>query len=539
MRIIKPITILLFSFLIVFNSFSQQSSVFNYLPPDAKMIIKVNPASLGQKIKWEEVLTYKIFEAPVKELPQAGKEFLENPSLTGIDLKQGFFIVSFPNVNKEKSDPVFYGTPADTAKIAAMVKKMFPGKKPIKTNNGKLIVDKHTAFAWNNEVVILTGDDTKKDSLTKPPTASAELLSMNQLTDRCKMLLSKHNPSLGNNDFSSLHDEQGDVLMWINTSLPSGMQTKKKLPGVFEMLNKNFSQKGNFVSCVMNFENGKIAFQMKQYVSESLDSFYEKYPLANINTELLKKLPADHPILLFTFSFSPEMLTSLFAKTGADKLIDSASDHKINLNEMFSAIKGDVTLAIMKADEVGEEDSVTQAMGGVELFIAGNINDKEKFKTINDLFQNKNTDPSKTNPRTTKPVMLSNDSIFVFCFSKTAGQKFLGSPGNNEEIKKLFDPYKNNSSVAIVDLRTILGFAMQTVAKGKSEEEIKHTAEVLGMFDKMIVFGSMHDNHTILTNMELTLTDKNENSLKQFFNLINLFYSMKPKTSTTYNERHE
>jgi hypothetical protein len=59
--------------------YSQTNTVLNYLPKDAKVIIKLNPASLGQKIKWEELIKYKMFEDLIKEAPEA-KDFLRDPS---------------------------------------------------------------------------------------------------------------------------------------------------------------------------------------------------------------------------------------------------------------------------------------------------------------------------------------------------------------------------------------------------------------------------------------------------------------------------
>jgi hypothetical protein len=81
-----------------------------------------------------------------------------------------------------------------------------------------------------------------------------------------------------------------------------------------------------------------------------------------------------------------------------------------------------------------------------------------------------------------------------------------------------------------------MGLAMQS-AKGRSEEEAKRASEVLDTFDKLVGYGGQHDNKSILSTLELVLVNKDENSLKQFLNLIDLFYSMKHKGSTAYNNR--
>src|SRR5215510_13833074 len=127
MKFPKLFTILLFSFLVSSTILSQTNAVLSYLPANAKMIIKINPASLGQKMKWEDLVKYKMFEDFLKEVPNEGKDFIKNPSQTGIDLSQGLFVVIPAGTNKEK--PVIYGIPKDTAQFAVMIKKLNPEKK--------------------------------------------------------------------------------------------------------------------------------------------------------------------------------------------------------------------------------------------------------------------------------------------------------------------------------------------------------------------------------------------------------------------------
>jgi hypothetical protein len=103
-------------------------------------------------------------------------------------------------------------------------------------------------------------------------------------------------------------------------------------------------------------------------------------------------------------------------------------------------------------------------------------------------------------------------------------------------MEKMVEPYKDNPSAFIIDLRTVFGFAMQSMLKNKTEEEVKQASQVLGMFDKIVSYGGQHDNKFVSRTVELTLTNKDENSLKQFMNLLNLFYSLKPKASTAYNQ---
>jgi hypothetical protein len=58
---------------------------------------------------------------------------------------------------------------------------------------------------------------------------------------------------------------------------------------------------------------------------------------------------------------------------------------------------------------------------------------------------------------------------------------------------------------------------MQTMAKGRSDEDAKQASEVLKVFDKLISYGGEYNNNSTSSTVELTLTNKDENSLKQFY----------------------
>ena len=124
---------------------------------------------------------------------------------------------------------------------------------------------------------------------------------------------------------------------------------------------------------------------------------------------------------------------------------DSLNKSNIKKEDVLAALKGDATAGgEQRPVIISEEDSVTRKMNGMQVFVAGSINDKEKFKNLTALLQTKR-DSGNDSPvgKIPKPFILSNDSIFVASISQMAAQKFLSSPGNNSEMEKLFQPYKD------------------------------------------------------------------------------------------------
>jgi hypothetical protein len=524
---IKLTVILLFIFFPTLV-FSQANPVLSYLPGDAKMIIKINSGRLAKKINWDELMQTKMFEDLTKQAPDEGKDLLKDPSQAGVDLSQGFYVVTYENKNSKKAEPTFYGMLKDTAQFRATIKKLNPEKKMEKAGSVNWMIDKNTVIGWNHEIFIISGNPNKKDqtNISDPKAkAAADLAKTKQLIERCKSLLTKKQVQFSNESFNSLLKEDGDVLVWSNNSINSQPKNNKSAQ-LFGMGNKNF-RKGTYSTTIVNFENGKITCQSKRYLTPSLDSLHKQYPLQNINTGLLEKLPAGLPFLIGSVDISPQMLKEFYSKSGIDKFIDSISQHKIKTNDILSSLKGDISVGILKAYEFGKEDTVTQAMGGVQLFVTGHISDKEKFKALAKQIEEKMEDTANKKKTKMKPIILYNDSIFVISLSQIAGQKFLDSNGTNEETKKLLDPYLDYPAAFLINLKNIFGMAMPLITKGKSEDEAKKISDALDVFDKMTSYGGHYTDKYILTNFDLTLTNKDENSLKQLFDLINLAYLSK------------
>lgn len=533
MKAIKQLMVLVLTCCETLLCFSQSNTVLHYLPEDAKMIIKINFASLGQRMKWEEFTKSKMFEAMIKDVSEEGKKFLTNPGGTGIDLSQGIFVFLPADKINVKSEPVIYGALKDTSQFGAMVRKLVANPQIIRIGKGKLVINKNTAIAWNKEIFIITGDGSKNvpaysadESKTAGNPAKTKLFA-----EKCKVLLDKQRTPIGNEHFISLLKEDGDAYVWINNIIPSTAR-RDKTPQMVSVFSKNMMRSSNYTAGVITFQNGKISMGIKRYITATLDSLYKRYPVQTMNTELARRLPAGHPIVLYSFRFSPAMINEFIVKAGMDKYIDSLSKKKIKIDDIIAAVRGDVTAVIMKSDELNEADSISQAMNGIQVFVAGGINNKEKFEELSELLQAGKNDTAGTQQgKKTKPVILSKDSIFVLSLSRLAAQKFLESPGTNEEMKTFMAPYAHYPSACVVDLKTIFGFVMQGVSKNRSEEEVRQAYQALGMFDKLVTYGGLYTNGYLSSTMELILSNKEENSLKQFINLFELFNLMGNKKS--------
>jgi len=483
-------------------------------------------------MKWEEFTKTMLFEEMTKDATEEGKAFLKNPKSTGIDMNQGIFVV-IPAPNKDnKTQPVIYGVPRDTGQFVAMIRKLAPTSSRIKISNGKLLIYKQTAIAWNKDIFVMALDDIKSGPVNAADKSSAadDAAKEKRLTEKCKLLLTKQKAAFANEHFTSLLREDGDAYLWIN-SMQSQSQ-KAKMPQFVQMLNKNMLNSATYSAGVIRFENGRTTMQMKRYIPPTIDSLYRKYPPKNINTVLTGKLPGGQPIFVYSLNFSPAMLNEIFLRAGADRYVDSLSKKNLKMDDIVSAIRGDVAMAVIKVNDTGDEDSITRAMGGTQFFLAGGIHDKQKFDALSSALQTQKDTTKNQTSKKMKPLFFSNDSLFVVSLSERAAQKFLRSPSTNGEMKNFFAPYQNYPNACRIDLKTIFGFVMQGAAKKRTDEEVRQMSETLGSFDVLVSYGGVYNNGSLSNTMQLMLTNKDENSLKQFINLLDLFYLMGHKKSS-------
>jgi hypothetical protein len=298
------------------------------------------------------------------------------------------------------------------------------------------------------------------------------------------------------------------------------------------MMNLGMLQQGNQMAGVLRFEEGKAVIQMKNYLNKTIDSLYRLYPASKLNSDVFQKFPGGQPVVLFSFSLSPQMLGGIIKAAGAEKALDSlVKKSAVNPMQLLGGLNGDITLAVIRAHEFEEKDTVTAALNGIQVFLAASVKDKSKIQPLIDELQKpkeakkdeEGITKSKNPFSGLKPALLLNDNFFVVSISQFAAEKFLAAAGEND-ISKLAAPYTSNASLFVLDLKTIIGFAMQMSKKKSGEDEAM--AQVQKTFDKIVLYGGRYDNGAMMNTGELHFNNKEENGLKQFMSLMELVAEM-------------
>lgn len=545
MKLIRQLLIVTIVFIHSFYLCAQENPLYAYLPADAKTIININLPSLASRMTWQELQQLSFFEEALKDAPLHLQELLKDPVSSGINFQSELFIVMLADPkNKAKSIPVLYGQLVDTAKFAATVKKISPKQKISTVGKLRILADNKRVLAWTSGIFVAP---MSKDKSSYPPMSTSGKNVQNtktmtaqtaQIIKQCQSLLTPvANPVTKDSRFIDLTKESGDIRLWINRNVekPKGKENKKD--DVFKMMNWGIMQQGNYMAGVLRFENGKAVMQFKSYMNKTLDSLYRLYPAGNLNTGVFKKFPAGQPIALISFTMSPEMIGAMMKATGTEKLMDSvAKKSSIKPMEVVEGLNGDITLAVIRAHEYDEKDTVTAALNGLQLFLVASVKNKSKLEPLLNLLQKPK--PPKTDSEGNeikpagpfgglKPAFLLTDSFFVASISSLAAENFLNTAGASD-IASIADPYAGNASLFSLDIKAILNFAMQM---GKKKNKDQEAAKMFEAFDRVVIYGGKYENGAALSTAELQFTDKNENSLKQFIKMMEMAIGMGMKKS--------
>jgi len=543
MTLIRNLLIAFLSFLSVLCVQAQNNFLHAYLPSDAKAVVNINLASLASKMSWQEFQQLSFFQQAMKDAPPDVHEFLKNPAASGINFLNDLFIVMIPAKDeKAKPNAILYGTLTDTAKFRSLVQKIDPKSKVKTVGKIALLASDKSSVAWTSGLFAMQLSKNKKPKPVAASTKTPDLQAKELISQYQALLTPSVNPLTKDQRFASLMNESGDIRFWINRNFDAKKIKKNKADEILKMMNWSMMQNGNFMTGVVRFEKGQALVSMKTFMNEKMDSLYRLYPSKSLNANLLKKLPAGQPLVLLSFNMSTEMIAAMFKESGMEKMMDSLSQKsKINLKDIEDGLNGDLSLAVIKSTEVDEKDSVTQAIGGIQFFIAASVKNKSKLESLMAQLQ-KPKEPKADQDSSgrkgggplsgMKPSLLLNDSFFVAAISSFAAEKFLQSNADND-VSKFVAPYAAHSSLFSLDLKTIIGFAMQMNKKKPADNE--GTSKLAESFDKLVFYGGEYQDGACLSAAELQFSNKDESSLKQFVSLIELAMNMKGKKSSSNN----
>ena len=540
---------------LVFQSvtFSQSNPLLKYIPDDVNTVIHFDFKSMGSKIPAEDFRQSFLYREMMKNEGIPFLTYLTQPEKSGIDLSAGFILtIKYQGINRyNQPQPIinlfmklqnaesFTNNFKDLMKDGSEKETInVYGTDRIISSQGKITA------GWNNDIFVLTSgysqeitDEIYKyhnfgdspalnDTIAKLPFDIDGLMERFKKSQRdlCfELLTPKTNRSFdANRHFSEVMNGKADIKIWSSGGGNLLTETIFPLKG---LLSKLQTLSGKSKTALINFEDGRIVMKSREFPEGEIAEIYKKYPGNIQNTNLVRRLPEGKLLGLMNISFNQEMSSELMQKSGLMDLLDSLKKEiPFDINLVKDVFKSDMMLAVLKNDNTTVLDSLTgilSELDGFQVILAMPIADKAKFEklrfsimpvwdslSITEGFKIK--DPS--------PVAKYNDEMLVLSLSEAAATAFINNSGTGE-IPESLTAYSQHPMVIDINMWEIMS---QLLNKSRPYRRNNGSNEkLLNTFGNIIMYGGEYENESINSTMEFRIGNKNENSLKQLFQLLN------------------
>jgi hypothetical protein len=481
------------------------------IPNKAAIVTVVNGESISTKLPWNEVQQneiYKLLSADTS-MTSIAKSALENPDNTGIDTKKDliFFMV--------KDSSGAYVAATGTIKDAATFKTYNTSTLTMgiaaEKDGVQFITDRTTSVSWTNDKFIIVFDvpqfsqnsqlnemliDDSTTSLAgkKPRDVEATAASLHKLEEK--------NSLAKNEKFSELVSTKADVHFWMNSeALYEGDATMAAI----SMLNISKLYKDSYTTATVNFDNGQINIDSKSYSGKELTAIFKKYSGANLNKDLIQRMPAKDVAVLFAMNYKPEGLKEFIKLTGIEGLVNmGTSQLGFNVDDFIKSHNGEILLAVTDI----KVDSIFGTPSPNVLFSAG-IGDKASFEKIVAAGQKAGAQIATASSNSIH--FASNGKMFGLGNQKSMVDDFV-----NKDAKSKFgflDKITSGPIGGYFNLQYILNSLKPSIT-GDSAAIVMMDAS-LKMWDNIIISGGQFKEGGMQQHVEINLMDKSTNSLKQ------------------------
>lgn len=519
------LTIAFSAMAIVFASCNKGGDEAKMIPGNAIFVASINMQSVNKKISWKEVKQTAWFQKLYADstTPEWRRKILDNPEASGIDLDKN--ITFFATKNGEQDMYlVAEGIIKNEKDFEQFNKNFDPAQNVTKSGDvSTLTLKDQSILAWkgnqfayvmnssfNPSQMMSNWNDTANLPSNPAPINNSALLSGYAV----KLFTLHADSSLAKNDkFSDLLKSKGDMYFWQNTE--ESMKNNPAL-GMVSMLKMDAFFKNNFSAFTVNFENGKIEIDQKQYMSKELSDLMKKYKGSGINKDMIANIPSQNVLGIFTTSFKPGLLEAVIKMIGADGLANMFLQQAgFGLEDLSKANNGNMLMAVtdlqMKANTLKDiKDSagndLNMMIPDMKFSMVMGVKDRPSFEKI----LNAGKKMLSQMPNDTTVSMVLNDKYFVASNSATLANQYLA--GNNKNKFDFIDKIDGQSMGAYVDLHKI--FTQLSTQPTNNEERKALMDENLKFWNYVSMKAGDMDGDALKGEIKINMLDQNTNSLK-------------------------
>lgn len=521
---------------VFFTSCSDKSNI--PVPVDAGFVFHINGKSLNEKLSWDEVKQSEWYKMAYEEVKDdLAKKILDNPENSGIDIKSDAYF--FVRSGGGGTYTAFTCSIKDEKAFGEFISKVTEGETPKKDGNISMIAKGGSVISWSKDrfAAVMNAPDAN-------PAAGAfdmdggrrKSYNEDSLIVFAKNIYSiKGKKSIGSNSkFSSLMKENGDAHLWVN----AGAMYGNSMPAMLAITKVSLLFEGNVSAATINFENGKIVLDAKNYYNKELAALYKKYSMKDIDPAIFKKIPSGDVAAVIGMNYPPEGLKEFVGLLGVDGLLNMfLAKENFSIDDFIKANKGDILLAVsdfkmqkqtMTID--GDTYNYSQEKPEAKILFGASINDRASFDKMLNLFNKKIAEEGgMAAEEMTKKIPYAIKDNWFLAGSDSA---YLNSFGAASTDHPFISKVSGHPLAGFIDIQKFINGSrpvMDSAGTLIADQAVK-------VWENIIFYGGEYKGDATISHAEINFVDKNTNSLKQLNNFISFMVVQEREKMKRFND---
>lgn len=549
------------SMLITLSACHSMPEHAKFIPKDATGVLSVDVTAMGKKIAWSAITGSKIFDE-WKARPQQ-KDAVKGLDKAGIDYLNTLYLYTQKDDRFGNDQKIVALLPLDDATQwetflksnfpAASIKDQGKRKEAAINENSYAGWDKHLlvivyATAPNNAPVYLENSD---DSLNIPvqPVPAIDAATFSAEMEKA-FNIAKDNMLVENKHFTALQKEGHDIAVWVNYEAAMSDYMTKGAGSATGLSFSNSLWKDAALTAGLDFNKGAIKSDMKYYMPVELQDIGRELGAANVDKEMVEKLPTDNLDMITAMHLSPKGIKAVLEKTGLLGLVNvGLASQNLSVDDVLNAFSGDMGFAmnnfniettVSSDSSSGEYTMHSEYTTRADYVYVLKINKKENFEKLLQLAVSSqvihtsgNNTYTLINSGAGAPVLIVGDKYAVVSNNAANANAYLSNKGSGKLPELAASSVKGHPLGMYIDIQQMV----KNVNPGMENTGLDSAmlAEAKKLLDNIAMSGGEFKNNAFQWSMSANFMNKEENSLIQILNFAIHFEDSKNKGLSAYN----
>ncbi|MCR9290129.1 MAG: DUF4836 family protein [Bacteroidetes bacterium] len=513
MKQIKKLALVMGVFVLLFSAcqddvFVPKDALGN-IPEDVSAVSSINLTQLMEKADFEAVKQMEFFQDALLKAERTSPalaKIMADPALSGIDLEKNLYVTS--DINPKNPEEVFVASIFSIKDKAAF-------EALLKNADQEVVFEDHEGFqtitkynqqivAWNGEVGIFGGSNVNNIDLLDKARKIFE-------TDASTSVVNNKNlrkAISGNHDMTS----------WFSTD-PIASNPQAGMALTFLDIDKN-ALKDNHIHSTMDFEDGVIAGHSDFFISDGLGkNLLGRFFKDEVTTDFSKYIPTENLISATTAAMDIRGIDAFLTERpqARDMLVFMAKDAGLEMKDIIAAFGGDMLMAAYSEPKENiklEEGSALFSMsiknqGAMQKILDLAIESNALLELEKDVYKIMTVGipggMSFSQGGGFGQLLIKDDLLFVSNDDNLLNNIKTGDiKKSNRVSKKLDNLIEDNTVASFFDINILQEIASEM--KGIQVDDMQFNVNGKG------------------ADFKLNLDEKNKNSLKAIFEMINEEY---------------